>query len=41
MYERPVDKLERVQIRAHWNDANFENLPQNEKPRRLNLFREE
>lgn len=41
MYQRPVDKLEGVQIRAHWNDAKFGNLPQNERLRKLNLFRED
>lgn len=29
MYQKPVDKLEKVQLRAHWNDAEFGNLPQN------------
>lgn len=38
MYQRPVEKLEGVQIGAYWNDAKFGNLPQNERPRKLSLF---
>lgn len=41
MYQRPVDKLERVQLRAHQNAAKFGDLPQNKRSRKLNLFRED
>lgn len=35
----PVDKLERVQIGAHWNNAKFGNLPQDKSPRKLNYLK--